>query len=1169
MGEATHVTVQADYFFGAPAAGLPVQWTIRRSYSSYPPTLSACTAGDVLEGEGTTDSNGRYVIELPAYRCEVARLQNVIVSAYVTAPGQPPLVASTAIDFHLAETLLRARPASYVNQALAPLELRLVATDWDEQPAPGRPLTVTFYQRQWMATTDPNGETNWRSVDIPLESGQATSDEWGLATVSFTPPVGGSYYVTATVTDAGGRSYSTNTSFWVAGADATWGPMAARTLSLVADQQEYRPGDTARVLVRSPFTEPVLAWLNVEYGVTAEQQVITFPGGSHLLEIPIKAEYAPEFYISLVAVQGTQGGTRFADIRLGSLNLDVSTEQLALTIQLTPQETHFLPGESVTYDILVTDYLSRPVAADLSLALVDLAVLTLKPDNTRPILEDLYDYRSFHSRYGGSLFVSAEGLPIRVPDLYGYGGGGGGDGGPGLSGLPAYGLPDDPRRNFPDTAYWNASIRTDASGRATVTIPLPDSLTTWRLSSKGVSLEGTLVGQASVDVVVNKPLLIRPITPRFFTTGDIIQLGGVVHNNSPVPLTVWTSLEASGVTLSGPAVQTATIPAGGNHLIQWPATVQDVDWVSLTFRAAGGGYRDATLPTFGTGPDQLIPVYGYNAEALAGTAGVLDQPGRVVEAILLPPAVDSSQGQLTLQLTPSLAAAIVQALADTTINTNGRDDCAHLYADQLLLAVAAHRLHDQLQLPEPAGLDAQINNSLRRLEEVAVADDGWGWCSRTRSDPSMTAHALLAVAHAQEIGYFMDLKVHVSAATELASHLRSPSGLYESADINEQAFWLYVLALNGHDMTSRLEAFMAEQEQHLDPYAAALLLSMFHQQQPDSPAIAALLDDLNEKAILSATGVHWEDAEPDYRHLSGDVWGTAAVISTLAQVDPDNPLGPPAVRWLMAAREATFWESPHETAWSVLALADWLDATQEGNADYDYQVQLNDTPVATGASSHFEVGAITTAQTLTVAVAALQTDDLNLLSLEHGPGPGRLYYTVYLDLFVPASQVQAASQGMTLQRLYYDADCDPEATTCQPITTITAGQQIRVVLTLVVPHDHFHVILEDPLPAGAEALDPNLALTSAVFNGSIERTDVDDRYEYGYWGWWYFDQISYRDEKVIFTSRFLPAGTYQYTYYLSATIPGLFQVMPAIAYAEFFPEVFGRSEGLQLTIQSE
>ncbi|MFN2256080.1 MAG: hypothetical protein ACK2U6_17705, partial [Candidatus Promineifilaceae bacterium] len=55
-------------------------------------------------------------------------------------------------------------------------------------------------------------------------------------------------------------------------------------------------------------------------------------------------------------------------------------------------------------------------------------------------------------------------------------------------------------------------------------------------------------------------------------------------------------------------------------------------------------------------------------------------------------------------------------------------------------------------------------------------------------------------------------------------------------------------------------------------------------------------------------------------------------------------------------------------------------------------------------------------------------------------------------------------------------------------------------------------------------------------------------------------------EKVVFLADFLPAGTYNYTYTLQTNVPGEYQVMPAVGYQEFFPDVFGRSDGMLFSI---
>jgi uncharacterized protein YfaS (alpha-2-macroglobulin family) len=130
---------------------------------------------------------------------------------------------------------------------------------------------------------------------------------------------------------------------------------------------------------------------------------------------------------------------------------------------------------------------------------------------------------------GSGLLVTGEGLPIEEPLMAGgFGGGGGADEAAASFRLQTE---DDVRQDFRDTAYWEAKLITDESGRASVEIPLPDNVTTWRLHSKAATND-TQVGQASADILARLPLIIRPITPRFFTAGDQVALGANVNNNT-------------------------------------------------------------------------------------------------------------------------------------------------------------------------------------------------------------------------------------------------------------------------------------------------------------------------------------------------------------------------------------------------------------------------------------------------------------------------------------------------------------------------------------------------------------------------------------------------------------------------------------------------------------
>jgi uncharacterized protein YfaS (alpha-2-macroglobulin family) len=292
--------------------------------------------------------------------------------------------------------------------------------------------------------------------------------------------------------------------------------------------------------------------------------------------------------------------------------------------------------------------------------------------------------------------------------------------------------------------------------------------------------------------------------------------------------------------------------------------------------------------------------------------------------------------------------------------------------------------------------------------------------------------------------------------------------------------------------------------------------------------------------------------------MNTDTRSTAIVVTALARIEPDHPLLPQAVRWLMTVREqAGHWSTTQETAWAIIGLTDWLVVTGELAADYEWQVSLNGQAVAEG-----EVDAATIDQTtdLQVAIGDLLADTVNRLTFSRAAGTdeaGRLYYGAYLTYFKPVEQVKALDRGIIVSRQYSLQD-DPT----QPISEAEVGDFIQVKLTLIAPHDLYYVRVEDYLPAGTEAVDSSLATTSVVGQSpQLNRRDAKTA-----WGWWYFTHTDLRDEKAVLFADYLPQGVYEYTYTLRASLPGEYRVIPTHAEEMYFPEVFGRSDGGLFTI---
>jgi uncharacterized protein YfaS (alpha-2-macroglobulin family) len=245
-----------------------------------------------------------------------------------------------------------------------------------------------------------------------------------------------------------------------------------------------------------------------------------------------------------------------------------------------------------------------------------------------------------------------------------------------------------------------------------------------------------------------------------------------------------------------------------------------------------------------------------------------------------------------------------------------------------------------------------------------------------------------------------------------------------------------------------------------------------------------------------------------------------------------------------------------------MALAHWMEASGELEADYQYAIALNGERLAGGVSSK---ESLRQTHYLEVDVVDLLTEEANRLAFARDDGPGNLYYTTHMDLSLPVDQVEALDQGIIVSRRYYLLEgTETDLSEAEPVERAQVGDLLLVRLTLVAPNALHYVVVEDPLPAGLEAVDSSLEISPQNIQVP-QRLNWEDIFSRG-WGWWYFDHTQLRDEKVVLSAGYLPEGTYIYTYLARAGTAGTFKVIPPTAQEFYFPEVYGRGEGSTFTV---
>jgi len=518
---------------------------------------------------------------------------------------------------------------------------------------------------------------------------------------------------------------------------------------------------------------------------------------------------------------------------------------------------------------------------------------------------------------------------------------------------------------------------------------------------------------------------------------------------------------------------------------------------------------------------------------------------------------------LTIKLSPSLAAGMTDGL---TYLTHFPHECVEQTISRFLPNVISTRALKSAGLSDPdleANLEAQVSTALQRLVNWQNPDGGWGWWSSVNqnSDVQTTAYVVLGLLEAREAGYTVSEGMLNRGIAFLQSQIQPITQLRDPSFLNRQAFVLYVLArAEWPNVSASVQLY--DQRQNMAIYARAFLALTFHIIDDEDPRLQTLLSDFATDAITSASGSHWEEEEVDRFNWNTDTRTTAIVLSTLSLVDPNNPLNANAVRWLMSNRTDGHWNGTQETAWTLMALTNWMEASGELQANYQYALAINGERLGGGIAN-----AKTLRETLQlqVSVADMLKGEANRLAIARDEGTGILYYTAHLDVTLPVKDVSALDRGIIVSRSYYPLESSQtDLSKAESVTQAQQGDLLLVRLTLVAPNALHYVIVEDPLPAGLEVIDQSLEISPQ--NLQLPLTyNWDDVFHRG-WGWWYFEYTENRDEKVVLSASYLPAGTYIYTYLARAGTAGTFNVIPPTAQEFYFPEVYGRGEGSQFIV---
>ncbi len=1146
-GDTLNGTMNATYLFGGPVREVPVEWNLSRTQYWFSPespdfkgySFNASERqgdGHVAENTGELDDNGTYPFEY-ALTDEESGSFSYSLDATVTDINKRRVSTRQNVIVHGGEYYIGLKPASFFASTDEDFTINTVAITPDEKFLPGQELHVDVKRIWWESVrrTGNGGRLYWESEkkEELVQAFQIVSEE---KPVEITVPLEkvGYYQIEASGTDSRGNAIKADDYFYTVGSGyAAWMRDDDDYVEIVPDAKTYQPGDTASILVKSPY-ERVKALITVEREGILERWVETIEGSADTIDIPIKSEYIPNVYIGVILIQERIAYDNIEDeldlgkpgFKIGYTGLQVNPSERRLQVTLSTDQEEYRPGNNVELQLQVTDRDGKGQEAEVIVSVVDVGVLNLIGYNT----PDPFDY--FYRVRPLSVLTSELRNSIIGQRNYSEKGeraaGGGLDAGAMMKLIEL-------RGKFKPTAYHNPEVLTDAEGRATVRFTLPDNLTSFRIMATAHTKD-SLFGAGDKRIKVNKKLMLTSSLPAFLRIGDTMQAGVVVHNRTENEGKALIQAEVEGVTLASQDVQETSLSQEGASEVLFSYTAEKEGDATFIFR---GQFEDET-----DGVKLNIPVLLHRLPLTTALFGSTTEATHR-EFIEPPQDAEPDWGRVDFSLASTMFTDIKGGVDFLFGYPYG---CLEQKISKILPMILSEDLISAFDLEVLKHEDYKkiVQKTLDKFSDYQHENGGFGyWEHPYWPSPFVSAYAVFTMAMAKQEGYTVDEEVEQEAVTYLENVLKGQNERQTAYRYNElawnatDAFILYALTL--YDKYQPAYATrLYEVRDRLPVFGKSLLLKAVSHGKGDKLILQTLKEELMNAARVEARTAYFDESNSDglaWIHYS-NVRSTAAVAQALMEVYGANQENeafiPKVVQWLLRQRKQKLcWRTTQENLFVFWALSTYLNVFEGETPDFTGKVLI----AGKETLSELFRGRTTRIAEKSVSLATFADGKKTAVDFVK-EGAGRMYYTAALT-YLPSGTPEPIDYGIGLQKTMTVVKGKGKGT-----DAFYRGDIIKIEITAATPRDRLFVAVDDPLPAGFKALNFGLKTTDQ----SLRKFIKDDSP---------FIAREYKDDRVVFYADYVEQGVHKVSYLVSAEFSGTFNLPPTFSSEMYTPEIFG------------
>jgi len=499
------------------------------------------------------------------------------------------------------------------------------------------------------------------------------------------------------------------------------------------------------------------------------------------------------------------------------------------------------------------------------------------------------------------------------------------------------------RSYFPEALYINPEIITDKDGRASIVIPLADSITTWRLAMIASTAQGAL-GSSTSSLKVFQDFFVDLDLPLTLTQGDRISIPVAIYNYSDSAGEVNLQLRPDeGLTLVDDvrekSVSIEKARVGGS---QFTVAAKRIGKFKLTLTARIEGASDRADIVV-----REIEVIPNGREQSLVFNGRLENT--VQHEVAFPANSIPEASKIFVRLYPGPMSQVVEGMDSILRMPSGCFEQTSSSTYPNVLALDYMKRTKKLTPEVHAKAEGYIANGYQRLLTFEVPGGGFSWFGSAPANKILTAYGLMEFYDMSKV-YDVDPKLISRTQQWLAGQQQAdgswkPDGQfinegatnrYNSDVLRITAYLAWSLQDTGYQgpAIEKAKQFVeAHMSAKVDTYTLAVVANFAADYGADRDftrkAIQLLLDARTEKDEQV-----WWNAEETSVYATGpsaSVETTGLAVQALLQWGQDAGTARKALNYIASKKDAYgTWGTTQAT---IMALRALLTATEKGAAD--------------------------------------------------------------------------------------------------------------------------------------------------------------------------------------------------------------------------------------------